>query len=307
MKWAIIVILLAATMPFSAWLRYNSWATSKAWMLVGFLPFAIQAFHLNMAAISWTEWPVKDVAVSVAQWPGYVKGIEISVLDVLALALYLNLPSTGRPLPFRISMALYFIAALLSTLQAAEPIPALFYLWQLARMFLVYAVVAKASAADPRVAPAILKGMAAALFLELGFEIWQRFGLGISRTSGTFVHENMLGMMSHFVVFPVFALLLAGSRSWLPMAVTLAGIPRTLLTIYRAAIAVSVLGYLVVFTLSCSPTVDVPEGAVIVDRRIDTVSRYTYSAVGLWKADSQAQKYLTRVTTSEPPSKGQQQ
>ena len=178
MKWVAIILLLTATVPFSAWLRRNAWVTSKALMLMGFLPFAIHAFHLYMAAISWTEWPVTSVAVSLTEWPGYVKGVEISALDVLVLALYLSLPGARNPLPFRVSMVLYFVAASLSTLQAAEPIASLFYLWQLARMFLVYAVVARACT-DLRSALAILQGMAAGLFMEAGIEIWQRFGLGL--------------------------------------------------------------------------------------------------------------------------------
>ena len=249
MKWAVIIILLAATVPLSAWLRRNPWVTLKAWMLMGFLPFAIHTFHLYMAAVSWTEWPLKGIGLSLTQWPGYVKGIEISALDVLALALYLSLPVARHSLPFRVSMALYFIAASLSTLQAAEPVAALFYLWQLARMFLVYAVVTRACA-DPRVAPAILKGMAAGLFMEAGVEIWQRFALGLVQASGTLAHQNLLGMMSHFVVFPFLALLLAGPRIWLPAAVTLATIPSDVLTASRATMATAALGFAIVFALS---------------------------------------------------------
>ncbi len=249
MKWVAIIILLVATMPFSAWLRRSPWVTLKALMLMGFLPFAIHAFHLYMAAISWTEWPLKGVAVSLTEWPGYVKGFEISALDVLALALYLSLPGVRHPLPFRVSMALYFIAASLSTLQAAEPIAAVFYLWQLARMFLVYAVVAR-TCADPRGASAILTGMAAGLFMEAGVELWQRFGLGLLQSSGTLVHQNLLGMMSHFVVYPFLAMLLAGPRIWLPATVVLTGAAVDILTASRATIAVGLLGYSAVVILS---------------------------------------------------------
>jgi O-antigen ligase len=249
MKWAIITILLAATVPFAAWLRRNSWIASKAWMVLGFMPFAIQAFHLNMAAISWTEWPVKNVALSVIQWPGYVKGIEISVLDVLALALYLSLPASKQPLPFRFSMALYFSAALLSLLQAEEPMAAFFFIWQLARMFLVYAVVTRACA-DPRVPHAILQGMAVGLFMEAGITIWQRFALGVVQPSGTLIHQNLLGMMSHFVVFPFLGMMLAGSSFWLPAMVSLAGIVVGIITASRATIATDAIGFAIIFLLS---------------------------------------------------------
>jgi len=140
-KWAALAIALGAIAPVASWLRHNPHQAPKIWILMGFLPFAVGPFHLYMAAISWAEWP------------GYVKGVELSILDILALALYFSLPHGGSAIPFRTSMALYFLAVLLSAFQSPVPVAALFYPWQLARMFLVYAVVAKAMV-DERVAPA---------------------------------------------------------------------------------------------------------------------------------------------------------
>ena len=254
MKYAILLLLLAATLPASALLRRNPWVASKAWMLMGFLPFVLQILHLNMAAFSWTDWSIENVITYAltynTDWPGYVHAMEISVLDVLALALYLSLPRAQHPLPFRISMLLYFIAASLSAFQAPVPVASLFYIWQLARMFLIYAVVTRASSADTRVVISLLQGMAAGLFLETGVAIWQRFGLGIVQTGGTFSHQNLLGIMSHFAVFPFFALLLAGRRLWLPAAVTLTAILVDVLTVSRGALAMTALGIAAVYVIS---------------------------------------------------------
>jgi len=146
-------------------------------------------------------------------------------------------------------MALYFLATVLSALQANEPEAALFYPWQLARMFLVYAAVAR-GCADPRVAPALLKGMALGILLEAAVVVWQRFGLDMLQTPGTFVHQNLLGLISHLVVFPFFALLMAGRRGWLPPAVLLAGAVIQVLTTSRGTIGLAGFGYAAVFTLS---------------------------------------------------------
>src|SRR5262249_2649449 len=127
-----------------------------------------------------------------------------------------------HPLPFRISMGFYLLTVLLSAIQAAVPFATFFYAWQLARVFLVYAVVTRACA-DERVAPSLLKGMAIGLCFEAFIVIWERVGLGIIQTSGTFGHQNLLGMVSHFVIFPFFALLLAGERGWWPAITPLAG------------------------------------------------------------------------------------
>ncbi len=138
---------------------------------------------------------------------------------------------------------------MLSALQAFVPIAAIFYSWQLARMFRVYVVVVRACAHPPTLT-ALLKGMSAGLLLQAAVALWQRFGLGLLQTPGTFLHQNTLGMVTHFVVFPFFALLLSGRVGWLPSVVLPAGIIVELLTTSRATVGLAGLGYSVVFVLS---------------------------------------------------------
>jgi O-antigen ligase len=236
-KWGALAIALAAIWPLAGWLRSNPRKTPAFWMLVGSLPFVIPPLHLYMAVVSWPGWP------------GYVKGAEISILDVLALALYLSLPRAGFALPFRLSMTLYFVAVLLSALQTPVPMAALFYAWQLARMFLVFAVVTKACA-DKRVAPALLIGMTMGLCVAAGDAIWERFGSGILQTGGTLGHQNDLGLTSHFVTFPSIALLLAGEPGWQPIVGVLAGLVIAVLTVSRATIGLLAIGCVGLFGLS---------------------------------------------------------
>jgi hypothetical protein len=66
------------------------------------------------------------------------------------------------------SIGLYFFAASLSVFQANVQTPSVFYVWQLARVFFFYTVVTKACAADERVVPALLKGIAFGMFLAAG-------------------------------------------------------------------------------------------------------------------------------------------
>ncbi len=237
MKWAALAVALAAIMPLAGWLRDHPREAPKIWALMGFLPFGLGPFHLFLAVISW------------AGWPGYVLGAEVSIIDIMAIALYLSLPRTERRLPFRLSMVLYFLAVLLSAFQAPVPVAALFYAWQIARMFLLYAVVAKACK-DERVVPALLTGMAIGICFEACVTIWQRFGQGVFQTGGTFGHQNLLGLISHFVVFPWFALLLAGRRGWQPIAGPLAGVIVTVLTISRASLGLAGIGYVALVLLS---------------------------------------------------------
>jgi hypothetical protein len=233
-----LIIVFAAILPISGWLRRNPSHTPKAWIFMGFLPFGEIPFHLFVAPVSW------------AGWAGHLQGMEITVLDALAVALYLTLPRARNPIPFRLSMALYMFAVLLSVFEAEAPMAALFYAWQLARMFLVYAVVTRGTFADPRVAPALMTGLAAGLFMEAGIAVWQRFGMGLLQTPGTFFSQNILGLVSHFIVFPFFALLLAGTRGWLPAGVATAGVLVELLTTSRATVGLAGFGYATVFIFS---------------------------------------------------------
>ena len=133
-KWLSLIALLAATFSLVRVMRSRPRAVQIACVALGFSPFVPGNFHLTMAFVSW------------ADWPGFVTGAEFSVVDALTLSIYLFLPRVQHPLPFRISFALYFLATLLSALQAFAPVASLFYSWQLARMFLVYVVIIRVCA-----------------------------------------------------------------------------------------------------------------------------------------------------------------
>jgi hypothetical protein len=146
-------------------------------------------------------------------------------------------------------MALYFLATVLSAIQAAEPTAALFYSWQLARMFLVYATVAR-GCKDQRVPLSILKGMAVGLIVEVVVAVYERFALGILQAPGTMTHQNLLGMVTHFAALPAFALLLGGQAGRLLTAAAPLGIAIDLLTTSRGTLGFSLLGYATIFILS---------------------------------------------------------
>jgi O-antigen ligase len=192
---------------------------------------------LYIAIISWPGWP------------GYVKGAEFSAIDVLALAIYLSQPRSRQSLPFLFSMGLYFTAVVVSILPAQVPMAAMFYAWQLARMFLVYLVVARACS-DDRVAPSLLTGMAVGICVQVVMTTWQRFGLGILQTGGTIGEKNLLGIMTQFVGIPWFALLLAGQQGRMPLIAPLGSAITSILTISRAAIGLNAAGMALVFILS---------------------------------------------------------
>jgi O-antigen ligase len=238
LKFVFLPIGLIGTVILSNWLRQNSRHALKVWVLVGFLPFGITAFpHFYVALISWS------------MWPGFAKGAEISLLDLVLLALYLGMPRSQTNLPFKASMSFYLFFVVISVVQADTPVASFFSIWQLARMFFAYMVVARACE-DERVVKSLLTGMVVGLGYEVCIVCWQRFVLGEVQTPGTFGHQNTLGMISHFAAFPLCALFLAGEKGWQPLAAPAAGIVVAVLTVSRATIGLAGCGYVLLFMLS---------------------------------------------------------
>ena len=86
--------------------------------------------------------------------------------------------------------------------------------------------------------------------MEAALAIWERFVLGVLQTPGTFGHQNFLGMVSQFVLFPFLSLLLAGKYGRLPLLVSIAAAVIAVLTTSRAAVGLDVFGCAVLFAIS---------------------------------------------------------
>lgn len=233
MKWVIFAAALAVVFPAAQWLRQNPRHVPKVWTLFGFLPFA---YNPHISLIDW------------AGWPGYVLGIPVTGVDLLALIMFMILPPARRPAPFRMAMAFYFIAMVLSIVQAQVPMAAAFYPWQLLRVYFVYIVVRRASS-DEQAVDAVLTGMAAALCFEVLLAGWQRAG-GAIRAEGSFGDKNLLGLISEFAMFVPFALMLAGKRGWQTVVAPIAGAIIAILTASRAAVGFGAIGLVTVFLMS---------------------------------------------------------
>ena len=149
MKWAALFLAVLMIFPASAWLRRNPQRYKLIWGVFGFLPFGLAAIpQLDIALIDWSRWP------------GFSKGALVSVVDIAALALLFAMPKAERPIPFRVPILLYVGVVTFSALYASHSVPVLFYSEQLARVFLIYYVVARASA-DRAIIPPLLTGLTA--------------------------------------------------------------------------------------------------------------------------------------------------
>ena len=185
-------------------------------------------------------------------WRAFAPGIHLAPrfpADLIAVAIFsFCREASTRSLSVR--NGFLFFCGFLSVFQGSVPKSALYYCWQLGRVFFFYAVVSRACAADERVGAGATQGHRVWIFFFFGQAIWERFGVGVLETAGGFPHRNPLGMVSHFIVYPFFALLLAGESSWFPITVSLAGAPAPVLRTFPRYNRIWGFGYVVVFLLS---------------------------------------------------------
>ncbi len=220
-------------------LRSNPGFARIFWTVFGMLPFLAAAVPLfDIGIISWA-----------GEWIGFVYSLEITLVDILAIAALLSFGKGRIPAWCKVPLLLYVFAASLSMFQADEPVAASFGVVQFARMFLVMVVVARASL-EPITAIHILRGMALGMAAHLVAVLYQRFGLNIAQAHGLFIHQNTLGMTAHLVLFPYLALLLYGCRGTRMQLLTiLATILVVVFTASRAAVGFSALGIILIYTI----------------------------------------------------------
>ena len=231
------IILVILSLPvLIAWLRRYPQQRKWAYLGVGLLPFIISAFNLDAAFINWEGWP------------GYAKGLVVSLLDTLALAILVTSKGPFRKLPFIGVFLLYLVAAILSVAVSTLPVSSTFYAFQLVRVFILFVAVAS-FAGTPGAVRWLCFGLALGAVFQAVVTIDQRLS-GAIQATGTMGHQNLLGLMLHFVTLPLLALLLAGERNKLIMIGVLSALIAVALGVSRGAIAFVGIGILLLFVLS---------------------------------------------------------
>ncbi len=236
MKWVVLATFVVLVPLLAAMMRSRPDLAPKFWALLGFLPLIVAGTNLDVAPISWP------------MWSGYAKGLEISLVDVLALAILIARPSVKGFPPFLGLWFFFAFTTFLSVFQADMPQAALFAVWQVMRATVIFLAVASICN-DERGPRILLMGASLGLLINAGFSIYQRMS-GELQPDGLYSHQNLLGMVSHFVAFPALALLLGGTRSKVLMVGVAAAIVAAALTASRATIGLAGAGYVLLLLLS---------------------------------------------------------
>jgi len=205
-----LLIFLALIPLFHALLLSGPAGKRLVAFLLGFTPFVLQVAHIVVAPVSWLYWP------------GYVKGIEFSLIDSIAVAVVLT-PRAGRARAIHAAPFFAMIAvALVSGIHAQVPPAVVFVAWQTFKAFVIY-VAATRLGSDAAGRRALIGGMVLGLGCNAVWAVVQHLG-GTYQATGLFEHQNLLGMLAHFVALPAAALYIADPRAkWALLALVAAG------------------------------------------------------------------------------------
>lgn len=231
------LILIVLSLPvFLAWLRTRPDNLRWACYAIGILPFVTGWANLDVSVVDW------------AGWPSYAKGLVVTLLDVLAIAIIVTRPRTGMRFPLLVVLIVYEVAIVLSMAFADLPTASSFYAFQFARVIVVFMAVASI-AASPEGMRWLMAGLASGAIFQAIVTVNQRLS-GDIQAAGTMGHQNLLGLMLHFVTLPLLAMLLAGDRRKIIILGILAGLVSVALGASRGAVGFVTLGLGLTFIFS---------------------------------------------------------
>ena len=239
MKWVFLAALFVFVPMLTALLRSNRNYLVYAAFALGAVPFFIVP-NLIVAPISW------------AAWPGTVKGLEVSLVDGMSLAVLLSTqkPRGSRvPLSLTLAFCLVLLALCVSTMVSYQRMAAIFYIWQLMRSALLFLAVVRICAVVPSAPVAILSGMGVGLTWE-AINAFIQYAGGNSRPGGNLGHSNFLGLASNMVTFPALALAIGGRRTLLPAITVAAGFVIAIVGGSRATLGLFAIGSVLTIFLS---------------------------------------------------------
>jgi len=238
-KWLFLLGLLGFTPWLATFLKANPKYLPHTGFAIGILPFLLSGLNLMASPISWPFWS------------GAVKGFDISLLDSIAIAVIYATKPARTPLALKLSFAIYFTGCVVSTLAGSSGLrmASIFYDWQVIRAALVYVAVTRACVTHPKVAVGILMGMGFGLGWQAVIAVHQHLG-GKVQAGAWFGHQNLLGMASHFAIFPAAALLLAGYYNKQTLAIVAAGLMVGFAGGSRATIGLFAIGLVITLVLS---------------------------------------------------------
>ena len=252
MKWLMLAVALLAMPTAIRRGREDSRVRRGMALLIGFLPF----FNVDLNLVS-------DIA-----YRGDTRGLEISLVDLVAWALLATLPRSHRP--YRVVAPLYIALAFTSIVHAWRPEFALYGAVKIVRMYALAITVERAVSA--RLGPSLLRGLACGLIYTCAIALDQRYRLGMMQVHGPFVHQNGIGMTVDLIVPALLALLLAGHGGRLAALAFGGGALAIVLSLSRGALLMMPLACTIVYVGSLRRSVTRRKLAVLAIAALSAVA-----------------------------------
>ena len=209
MRWVGLAVVLLSLPLFIALLGQFRSRRDLAVLAIGALLFCVG--HLSPSAAVYV-WPA---------WHGISKGIFLSFIDTLALALLVTRP----PAHYRISLvpliAVYLLTIAASLVFAPNRVAGGFVLFQVAQLGILFVAMA-GELQRPTAVRSLLKGLAVGLVIQAAYVVREKLG-GMVQAPGTFEHQNVLGLAVELSLLPMIAAVMEGERSKLVYAGIAAG------------------------------------------------------------------------------------
>ena len=235
MKWVFLAILCMAC-PVITMLVRTPRHQPPIGFLFGLLPFMLGPWHLVVAPISG------------AGWPGHTKGIEVSLIDCLAVAVLFGMRRLPGRAPLIIPFVAYILVITMTAFWSINKMATLYYAFQLCRMLIVYLAAMRLSR-NPKAVLAMISGGAAALAIQTVYA-FQQHAQGQLQATGILGTQNLLGIMVNLTAIPACALLLTRSRSLSAKVSPILAVVLDVLTASRATLGFAAIGAVALFGFS---------------------------------------------------------
>lgn len=199
MRWIGLAVIFLSIPAIISWIGRNGGRRDLAVGAAGALMFCTGPLQITASLIAWPAWQ------------GISKGVILSLLDSIAIALIATRVRKPGRAPFLPLIVIFGIPVVLSVAQAPVKEAAAFSVVQLLQMVVFYIALAGELQRPPALR-ALFRGLSVGLLIEAAYVISQKLS-GMVQAPGTTAHQNILGIMVELSALPLIGAVLEGERS----------------------------------------------------------------------------------------------
>lgn len=199
MRFLALAVILLSLPILIGFLGHDKKKRDWAVLILGVLMFCTGSLELSASLIAWPAWQ------------GLSKGVILSLIDTIAIALIATRPKRLNRAQFWPLIAIFAAPNLLSVAVAPERQAAMFIVVQIAQMA-VFFVALSGELQRPSAIRKIMQGLSVGMLIQAGYVLSQKAG-GAIQAAGTMPHQNILGIIVELAALPLLAAVLEGERS----------------------------------------------------------------------------------------------